>query len=59
MKSLPEMVELSTEQARRQFGLITAQNKELWSIAERTATECRADQAKPHQGIQQGRPIVT
>jgi phasin len=39
MKSLPEMVELSTEQARRQFDLITAQNKELWAIAERTATE--------------------
>ena len=59
MKSLPEMVELSTEQARRQFDLITAQNKELLAIAERTATESAEPIAKPHQGIQQGRPIVT
>ena len=39
MKSLPEMVALSTEQARKQFDLVTAQNKELWAIAERMASE--------------------
>jgi phasin len=39
MKSLPEMLQLSTEQARRQFELATAQNKELWALAERMATE--------------------
>ncbi|SRR6266567_2800586 len=39
MNSLPEMVELSTEQARKQFDLVTAQNKELWTLAERMASE--------------------
>jgi len=39
MKSLPEMVELSTAQARKQFDLVTAQNKELWALAEKMATE--------------------
>jgi phasin len=43
MKSLPEMVELSTEQARKHFDLATAQNKELWALAERMA----AESAKP------------
>jgi phasin len=38
-KSLPEMVALSTEQARKQFDLISAQNKELWSLAQNMATE--------------------
>lgn len=38
-KSLPEMVALSTEQARKQFDLVTAQNKELWAITERMASE--------------------
>ena len=59
MKSLAEMVALSTEQARKQFDLVTAQNKELWAIAERMASEFRrADQAERHQGIQQGRAIL-
>jgi phasin len=40
MRSLPEMVELSTEQTRKQFDLITAQGQELWALAERMATEC-------------------
>jgi phasin len=39
MKSLPEMLQHSTDQARRQFDLATAQNKELWALAERVATE--------------------
>jgi hypothetical protein len=39
MKSLPEMVERSTEQVRKQFDLATAQNKELWALAEKMATE--------------------
>jgi phasin len=38
--SLPEVVELSTEQARRQLDLLTARNKELWELAERMATDC-------------------
>jgi phasin len=37
MKSLPEMVQHSTEQARKQFELITAQNKELWTLAQKMA----------------------
>jgi hypothetical protein len=36
------MVELSTEQARKQFELVTAQNQELWALAQRMATECTA-----------------
>jgi phasin len=39
MKSLPEMVERSTEQVRKQFDLVAAQNKELWALAEKMATE--------------------
>ena len=39
MKSLPEMVALSTEHARKQFDLVSAQNKELWAIAQRVASE--------------------
>jgi phasin len=39
-RSLSEMVELSTEQTRKQFDLVTAQNKELWALAERMASEC-------------------
>jgi phasin len=39
-KSLPEVVELSTEQTRKQFDLLTARNKELWALAERMATNC-------------------
>jgi len=39
MKSLPEMVERSTEQVRKQFDLAVAQNKELWALAEKMATE--------------------
>jgi phasin len=39
-KSLPQIVELSTDQARKQFDLVTAQNKELWALAGRMATHC-------------------
>ena len=39
MKSLPDMVALSTEHAREQFDLVSAQNKELWAIAQRMASE--------------------
>ena len=42
MKSLPEMVEHSTEQARKQFEHVTAQNKELWALAEKMAAETAA-----------------
>jgi phasin len=39
VKSLAEVVELSTAHARRQFEALTAQAKELASIAQRTANE--------------------
>jgi len=39
MKSLPEMVELSTEQTRKQFELVAEQSKELWALAQKMATE--------------------
>ena len=39
-KSLPEIIELSTEQTRKQFDLVATQNKELWALAERLASEC-------------------
>ena len=39
-KSLPEVVELSTEQTRKQFDLLSARNKKLWALAERMATDC-------------------
>ena len=39
MKSLPEMVELSTEQARKQFELVAEQSKELWALAQKMANE--------------------
>jgi hypothetical protein len=33
------LVKLSTEQARKQFDLVIAQNKELWALAGKMATE--------------------
>jgi hypothetical protein len=39
MKSPPEVVERSTEQVRKQFDLAAAQNKGLWALAEKMATE--------------------
>ena len=39
MKSLPEMIELSTEQARKQFELVAEQSKELWALAQKMANE--------------------
>jgi len=39
MKSLPEMIELSTEQARKQFELVAEQSRELWALAEKMANE--------------------
>jgi phasin len=39
-KSLSEVVELSTEQTRKQFDLLTARNKDLWALAERMAADC-------------------
>ena len=39
MKSLPEMVERSTEQVRKQFDLAAAQHKELWALPEKMATK--------------------
>jgi phasin len=42
-KSLPEFVELSTAHARKQFNTVSAQNNELWTLAQKVATEA----AKP------------
>jgi len=42
LKSLPEMVELSTDHARKQLERVTGQNQELWALAQRMATECTA-----------------
>jgi hypothetical protein len=39
VKSLSEMVELSTAHARKQFESMTAQSKELVSIAQKVATD--------------------
>jgi len=39
MRSLPEIAEHSIEQARKQFELVAAQNKELWAFAEKMAAE--------------------
>lgn len=39
VKSVSEMVELSTAHARKQFETLTAQSKELTSLAQKVATE--------------------
>ena len=39
VKSLSEMVELSTAHARKQFETLTAQSKELAAIAQKVATD--------------------
>jgi phasin len=39
VKSLPEFIELSTVHARKQFDMVSAQNKELWALAQKLATE--------------------
>ena len=39
MKSLSEMVELSTAHMRKQFETMTAQSKELTALAQKVATE--------------------
>jgi phasin len=38
-KSLSEFIELSTAHARKQFDIVSAQNKELWALAQKVATE--------------------
>ena len=39
VKSLSELVELSTVQMRKQFDIVSAQNKELCALAQEVATE--------------------
>jgi phasin len=52
VKSLSEMVELSTAHTRKQFETLTAQSKELAAIAQKVAV----DSAEPvKQGVQEGR----
>jgi phasin len=38
-KSLPEIVSLSATQSRKNFEAASAQNKELWGLAQKVATE--------------------
>jgi phasin len=38
-KSLSEFIELSTVHGREQFDIVSAQNKELWALAQKVATE--------------------
>lgn len=38
-KSLPDFIEISTTGARRQFETLTAQNRELWSLAQAAALD--------------------
>ena len=42
VKSLPEFIELSTAQARKQFESMTAQTKELTELAQKVMTEIAA-----------------
>jgi len=39
VKSPSEFIELSTAHARKQFDIVSAQNKELWALAQKVATE--------------------
>src|SRR5438046_2268444 len=39
VKSLPEMVELSTAHARKQFEIVSAQTKDLAALAQKVATD--------------------
>jgi phasin len=38
-RSLSELIELSTAHVRKQFDVASAQNKELWALAQKVATE--------------------
>jgi phasin len=39
MKSLSEIIQLSATQSRKNFEIASAQNKELWELAQKVATE--------------------
>ena len=39
MKSLSEIIQLSAAQSRKNFEVTSAQNKELWELAQKVATE--------------------
>ena len=39
MKSLSEIIQLSATQSRKNFEVTSAQNKELWELAQKVATE--------------------
>ncbi len=38
-KSLPQMIEISTAAARKQFDALAAQNQELWALTQQLVTE--------------------
>jgi hypothetical protein len=42
VRSPSEFVELWTAQARRQFEVMSAQNKELWALAQKATAETAA-----------------
>ena len=42
MKSPSEFIELSTAQMRKQFDIVSAQNKKLFALAQEVATEATA-----------------
>lgn len=52
-KSLPEIMNLSVTQARRNFDVASAQNKELWDLAQKVATEAAEPIKKSVAGVLQ------
>ena len=39
MRSVPDLISLSTTQSRKNFEVVITQNRELWELAQRVATE--------------------
>ena len=39
VKSLPEMIEITTTSSRKQFDTLASQNQELWTLTQQLATE--------------------
>ena len=59
VKSLAEVVELSTAHSRKQFEALTAQSKELAAIAQKVADrDRRAGEGELRQGVQEGRLTI-
>ena len=58
VKSPSEFIELATAQARKQFDVVSAQNKELWALTQKVTTET-AEPIKTGiaKNLRQGRQI--